>query len=84
MADDDKPAPRPKMTLAEQAAFVGGICNGFRRHEDQRLWGEVFKTFSRDDMLKLEAVWQTLSFMDLHRADLLVRDKIGRERSRRD
>lgn len=70
---------RPKMTIAEQATFMGLLCRRFIQHRDKQLAGEAFITLTRDDMLALENVTQTLLFMEVHRADLLVRDKLSRE-----
>jgi hypothetical protein len=75
------PAPqRPKMTIAEQASFMGQFCRRGRRHDNQMFHGNTAIYLEMDDFLKLEAVWQTLTVMDLHGADKMVRDKIMRER----
>lgn len=75
-----KPAPqRPKMALTDQAAFMGRLCNKFRMR-DGCLAEETLHLVTQDDMLRLETVWQTLLFMELHGADRMVTDKIARDR----
>jgi hypothetical protein len=77
--------PRPKMTLDEQACFLASILDAcIMRHPDSPRRGEyaghAMLTLTNDQILQLETVWQTLRVFDLHRADLLVKDKIDRER----
>lgn len=85
--EDDKPeapakppAPkRPKMSIPDQALFMGKLCNKFRM-KDGSLAAETLHHVSQEEMLILETIWQTLVVMEEHGADVLIRDKIARER----
>ena len=75
--------PRPKMTLDEQAIYVGGLLERCRMHGPDfrgQLAGEATLTLTRDDMDRLSTIEQTLRVFDLWRADRLVKDAIDRKR----
>lgn len=75
-----RPVPqRPKMSLGEQALFLDQLCRRFRM-KNYDLAGEAFLMFTQEEMLKFETIQQTLFVLDQHGADVLVRDKIARER----
>jgi hypothetical protein len=75
--------PRPKMTLEEQAVFLAGIrhrCTMATGDSAGRFAGGTHLYLTEDDVLALETIEQSLTVLALHRADVLVRDKIGRDR----
>lgn len=83
--EDDAPKPppkqRPKMTLDEQAIFLGQLLERCKMHGPElrgTFAGVATLTLDTDDMLRIETVWQTLRVFELHRADQMVRDKIAR------
>ncbi len=86
------PAPppqrqRPKMTLAEQSGFLMALLRRCVVTSDPRL-AHVFAkdavvTLTQDDILKLEAIQQTIAFMDLHDVGRLVRDDLSRKARQR-
>lgn len=80
MTEEVKPqAQRPKMTISEQATFLGRFCRNFQT-KDGRLAEDVWLSISQEDMLRFETVWQTMMIMEMHGADQLIRDKIARDR----
>ena len=75
--------PRPKLTLEEQAIFIGWLldrCRMLSPAQRGAFAGEALLTLTRDDMLKLQTIEQTLRVFDLHRADRMVKDAIDRKR----
>ena len=78
--------PRPKMTLDQQAGFLGDMLRRCEMHTGDmkgQYAGEAVLTLTRDDMLALETVQQTLRVFDLWRADRMVKDAIDRKKRAR-
>lgn len=74
--------PRPKMTLDEQAIYIGNLMQrciytspGPQRGE---VCDRVILTLSREDYARLWAVEQTLRFLDMHKVQEFIRGKIER------
>jgi len=75
-----RPQPqRIRMTLSEQATFLGLFVNRFRMR-DGSVCADLMTAVSQDDMMRFETIWQTMLIMELHGADGLIRDKIARDR----
>lgn len=91
----DKPAvpalppqrQRPKMTLGDQSSFLINLLRRCVMTSDPRIAGtfakEAVVTLTQDDMLKLEAIQQTIAFMDLHDVGRLVREDMSRKARQR-
>lgn len=77
--------PRPKlppplkMSISEQATFLGLFVNKFKMRDGS--WaGELMTRVTQEDMRRFETIWQTMMIMEVHGADKLVHEKISRER----
>jgi hypothetical protein len=74
--------PRPKMALDEQADFLAAIlrrCKMHGRAMRDHFAGEATLTLTTDDMLRLEAIQQTMMIFHQHDAGRLVKQEIGRK-----
>lgn len=86
-AEKQEPKKRPKMTLGEQAEFVFSMLRRCHMSApdiegNKPIWtypDEAMLRLEGDDFLRLETIWQSLMFFELHGADKMVRDKIIRE-----
>lgn len=86
--DDAAPAlppqrQRPKMTLDQQSEFLHGLLNRCKMADPElrgRFAGEAMLTLTTDDMLRLEAIQQTLEIFHNNDAARLVKDAIWRKR----
>ena len=81
----EKPVPkqRPKMTLEEQSRFLLDIrqrCTMATGANAGLVAGSTHLYLTEQDVMVLETIQQSLAALALHRADLLVRDKIARDR----
>lgn len=74
-----KQPPPIKMSISEQAVFLGHFVNKFKMR-DGSLAGELMTRITQDDMRRFETIWQTMMIMEVHKADQMVHDKISRER----
>ncbi|TXH44937.1 MAG: hypothetical protein E6Q97_31940 [Desulfurellales bacterium] len=74
-----KRPPPLKMSISEQATFLGLFVNKFRMRDGS--WaGELMTRVTQEDMRRFETIWQTMMIMEVHGADRLIHDKISRER----
>lgn len=75
---------RPKMTLDEQAIFVGGLMQRCIYTSPGPNKGAVSDRavifLSREDYGRLWAIEQTLRFLDMHKVQDFIRGKIERRR----
>lgn len=74
---------RPKMTLDQQSEFLHGLLNRCKMADPElrgRFAGEALLTLTTDDMMRLEAIQQTLEIFHSNDAARLVKDAIWRKR----
>ena len=75
---------RPKMTLEQQSAFLLNLLGRCVMHSGERAGqfaGTAMVTLTEDDMLRLEAIQQTLAIFDMHDAARLVKDEMWRKKN---
>lgn len=76
--------PRPKMSLEQQSDFLFDFLQRCKMAVPDlrgRFAGEAMLTLTTDDMLRIEAIQQTLMIFHQHGAADLVRAAIWRKRS---
>ena len=78
---------RPKMTLADQAAFLAHLRHRTETRDAERKGppvtaDETWLRLSADEVGALETIEQTLLTFELHGADKYVRDRVRRRGQR--
>ncbi len=73
--------PRPKLTLLEQSAFLSGLLARCVMHTGPNKGvyaGDALLALTSDDMLKIEAIQQTIAFFDAHDVGRLGRQEMAK------